>query len=172
MSKHVIGLINNGEENAPKKQKIALPSKDEQKQLQQVDLLMKSNLLHLQVDQVLDEVSGSSIMNKKKVIAWTESILSCLKSESSYAGVIGTNLNKKSLKKMGLKAIKVLSIVNSDDQSMQVTFAPPAAVTEIGSTQHHTTLSSMFNVDIAVTMPSSILEPRLEYYNALSVYNF
>jgi len=160
MSKHVIGLINNGEENAPKKQKIALPSKDEQKQLQQVDLLMKSNLLHLQVDQILDEVSGSSIMNKKKVIAWTESILSCLKSESSYAGVIGTNLNKKSLKKMGLKAIKVLSIVNSDDQSMQVTFAPPAAVTEIGSTQHHTTLSSMFNVDIAVTMPSSIFEPR------------
>jgi hypothetical protein len=160
MSKHGVTDKDGADDHASKKQKVTLPTRDEQKQLQQVELLMKSNLLQMQIDQILDEVSGESIMNKKKVSSWADTVVNLLKEEASFNGIKNVALNKKTVKKLGLKSLDVLSLVNSDDESLQVQFAPPAAVDVVGSTQSHTALSAMFNIDVVVTMPAGIFEAR------------
>ena len=162
MSKQAIGE-REAADGSNKRAKVALPTKDEQKQLQQVELLMKSNLLQLQVDQILEEVSGEAIMGKKKVIEWAAGLVQLLKSGDSFKDVSGTTLNKKIIKKLGLKSINQLSLVNGSDESMKVEFVPPTAADLVGSTENHTSLSAMFNIDIAVTMPASIFESRCVY---------
>lgn len=160
MSKHTIGERDGSEGSANKKQKVVLPTKDEQKQLQQVELLMKSNLLQIQVDQILEEVSGDPILGKKKVASWVESIIGLLKDDASYNGIKDNAISRKTLKKSGLKMISIMSLVNAEDDSLQINFAAPESVDLIGSTENHTALSSMFNVDVAITMPASLFESR------------
>ena len=50
-----------------KKAKSSLPTKDEQLQLNNTDSLLRSNLLKLQIDEMLGEVSCEAVLNKKKV---------------------------------------------------------------------------------------------------------
>lgn len=160
MNKHTIGEKDGADGHAAKKQKVALPTRDEQKQLQQVELLMKSNLIQMEIDQILDEVSGEAVLNKKKVNGWMETVVSLLKDSASYKAVTSTPLNKKTLKKLDLKSVSILSLVNSDDDAMKVEFCAPAGVEVIGSTQNQAALSAMFNIDVAVTMPASMFEAR------------
>jgi hypothetical protein len=159
MSKHTIGE-EQADGSSSKKQKVALPTKDEQKQLQQVELLMKSNLLQLQVDQILEEVSGDSIRGKKKVSEWVDTVTSLLRAEASFADLKNSTLNKKTVKKLGLKSLKVLSLVNSADEGFEISFLPPAAVDVVGSTEFGASLSAMFNIDVAVTMPAAMFESK------------
>lgn len=146
--------------NASKQQKIALPTRDEQKQLQQVELLMKSSLLQLQVDQILEEVDSSAIANKKRVVTWMDEVVNILKDTSKYGKSVGATLNKKIIKKLGLKGVDLLNLVNGDDSSIQLNFQPPAAVDVVGSTVHQSAISAMFNIDVAVTMPSSLFDSK------------
>jgi hypothetical protein len=159
MNKHTIGE-EQADGGSNKKQKVALPTKDEQKQLQQVELLMKSNLLQLQVDQILQEVSGDSIRGKKKVSDWVDTVTTLLRTEASFTDVRKGTLNKKTAKKLGLKSLKVLLLVNSADEGFEISFLPPAAVDVIGSTEFGASLSAMFNIDIAVTMPEAMFESK------------
>lgn len=158
MNKHSIGE-RDGAEPSQKRAKVALPTKDEQKQLQQVDLLMKSNLLQLEIEQLLSEVSGDNLLAKKKVTAWVHTISELLKAPQSFSG-LPSNLSEKSIKDAGLKSMKAMVLVNTEDESMKLNFQAPAAVEVIGSYVHHTALTAMLNVDIAVTMPATLFDSR------------
>ena len=167
MSKHQIGEKDGADSQSQKKAKFDLPTKDEQKQLQHTDLLMKSNLFKLEVEQLLLEVSGEKKLQKSKVTQWTEKVTEILRNASSYKKLAGSVINEKTLKKAGLKHHKGIELVNTGDEKMQITFATPSSVEQIGSAVYGTALSSMLNVDLAVTMPSDVFDHR---YVVLSVF--
>ena len=101
MSKHQIGEKDGADSQSQKKAKFDLPTKDEQKQLQHTDLLMKSNLFKLEVEQLLLEVSGEKKLQKSKVTQWTEKVTEILRNASSYKKLAGSVINEKTLKKAG-----------------------------------------------------------------------
>jgi hypothetical protein len=149
-------------DNQPSKRaRTELPTKDEQKQLQQVELLMKSNLLQLQIDQLLDEVCGSKNLGKKKVTNWVESLLGHLNSKETYNG---GSLSEGLIKSSGLGNIKPLKIVNTGDESINVEFFPPVSVDVVGSYEYQTSTTPKLNVDISVTMPADMFDTRYGSY--------
>ena len=71
-----------------KKAKSSLPTKDEQLQLNNTDSLLRSNLLKLQIDEMLGEVSCEAVLNKKKVQNSIKECMSILQSigDTKYNG--------------------------------------------------------------------------------------
>lgn len=65
--------------NEKKKSRFALPSKAEQLALQQTEILIKSNLLQLQVDEMLTEVKNH-VFDRLYLKSWTESFVQLLSS--------------------------------------------------------------------------------------------
>lgn len=157
MNKHSIGEKDGAEAPSHKRSKVELPTKDEQKQLQQVDLLMKSNLLQLEIEQLLNEVSGTGALSKKKVNEWVTRVTDLVKSSED---IVGNTINEATIKDLGLKDVKGIALVNSGDESMNLQFEAPASVDLIGSSVHHTALVAMLNIDVAVTMPSGLFDNR------------
>lgn len=143
------------EQPARKVSKPVLPSKDEQRQLQQVETLLKSNLLHLQVDELLNQVSGSKKIIKAKISKWTESITSLISDNSTFSAITG-EINHSWVEK---HSIIGLELKNSFASCLEV-FAKPTGVTLIGSSVYGTAVSPMLNIDIAVCMPSSVFESK------------
>lgn len=137
-----------------KRPKVALPTKDEQKQLQQVDLLMKSNLLQLEVEQIISEVAGDRKLHKQKILDWIESVEVALKGAK-----IKQKLNQKSTRK-AFNGVRIMELVNSNDESMEIVYEGPKSVTVVGSSAYHTSTNPMLNVDLLVTMPDGIFDTR------------
>ena len=158
MSKHQIGEKDGAEPQAQKRAKLDLPTKDEQKQLQHTDLLMKSNLFKMEVEQLLIEVTGESKLQKTKVTQWTERVTELLRNGKSYSGL--STITEKNLKKAGLKHHKAIELVNTGDEKLRIDFQAPSSVEQIGSSVYGTSLSSMLNVDLAVTMPKEMFDHR------------
>lgn len=162
MSKHQIGEKDGAEPQAQKRAKLDLPTKDEQKQLQHTDLLMKSNLFKMEVEQLLIEVTGESKLQKTKVTQWTERVNELLRNGKSYSGL--STITEKNLKKAGLKHHKAIELVNTGDEKMRIDFQAPSSVEQIGSSVYGTSLSSMLNVDLAVTMPKDMFDHRYCFF--------
>jgi U3 small nucleolar RNA-associated protein 22 len=145
------------DEQVRKRPKVALPSQDEQKQLQQVETLMQSNLLGLQVDELLVEVDGDAKLQKKKLQKWILLLKEALAADSSMAG---TELSGSWLKKQRKKHGLSLRLSNEEDPSLKLQYEKPASLSVDGSSATHTSTSPYLNVDIAVCMPSSAFDSR------------
>lgn len=158
MSKHQIGEKDGAEPHSQKRAKLDLPTKDEQKQLQHTDLLMKTNLFQMEVEQLLIEVSGESKLQKTKVTQWTDRVTELLRNTKSYSDL--ATLTEKNLKKAGLKHHKAIELVNTGDEKLKIDFQAPSSVEQVGSSVYGTALSSMLNVDLAVTMPTELFDHR------------
>ena len=77
----------------PKHKKIALPTKDEQLSLQNSEIILKANLLKLQLQEILNSVRNDESNPKhKKIIAWLEQVIDVLKK-----GEIGDANNNSTL---------------------------------------------------------------------------
>ena len=153
--------MNNETDVQPQKRvKYELPTKDEQKQLQQMDLLMKSSLLQLELEQLLSEVSGQGVFAKSKVVQWVKAVTSFLTSSPAVTTLVGSTLTEKTIKTAGLTAMKILHMVNTMDDSMELVFQAPVAVDLIGSHTYKTATAPMLNIDIAVTMAGSMFDTK------------
>lgn len=141
-----------------------LPTKEEQRQLQQVDLLMKTNILQLKVDSMLEEVSVGKLLHKRKAQGWIDSIVTLLTMKTDdgdihnrLQDVLGSTIDSLWMSSNGIAG---LSLVNASDATMSITFAPPAKVDIIGSFIHDTVTSSHVNIDVALTLPDKMFDSR------------
>jgi len=127
-----------------------LPTKDEQLQIHNTDNLMKSNLLRLQTDEMLAEVSAIGDFEKKKVKAWLEDVISLLQ---DGGGISGQQVTASWLKSSGGVSLNC-------EKNTMLTFQPPVSVDVIGSYKLKTSTAPMFNIDLAVEMPPNCFEQK------------
>lgn len=139
-----------------KKQKLGLPSLDEQMQLNQAESLVQSNLLTLQISELVNEVHlhDSKPSKLRRLHAYIDTIKSLFQSSDGVA------LSEKWLKMTG----RDLSLMSEDHTgaTIQMSFHPPEQVEIIGSFAHNSITSPFINVDLAVTIPTTCFEERFD----------
>ncbi len=135
-----------------KKGKNAIPSIDEQIQLQQSASQISLSLLNLQVTELLAEVKNDALYKKTSVNEWLEAF--CTSLRGLEADAIGEPLTKKWLKKVNISGIRPVGPVPS------MSFLPPSAVSVVGSLDAQTSTIPFVNIDIACSMPDSLFEER------------
>lgn len=138
-----------------KKQKTTnqLPTRDEQKQLQQVEILMKTNLFHLQVKELLDQISCKDKLSTKKLDQWMTNLESDLLSQAKYT----CNSRVISTSWVDSLSYEGLNFVNSN---VEITYGTPTQVTPIGSFAYNTGTAPFYTIDIAVTMPAECIQAK------------
>jgi len=154
-----------------KKARFALPTKMEQLALQQTEVLMKTNLLRLQVDEMLSEVKCGNLFDRPLVSKWIDSLVQILNSapevllkkmassrksakSSSEHPII---LSKKWLEGLGLPLIR---LEGHNKETISMPFTKPRSVDIVGSSILQTATSPILNVDIIVGMPGDGFEER------------
>jgi hypothetical protein len=145
-----------------KKQKIgaaggafALPTKTEQMQLRETQQLMRTNLLQLQVNEMLEEVRDEKAGIKNKVSEWLSSFRGAL---STIGRGLKDPITLAWLERSGVHGIH---LDGPDAASTSITFAVPAAVDIIGSYKLRSATRPFLNIDLSVTMPTSLFDSKL-----------
>lgn len=146
-----------------KKNPNLLPTQDEQKQLKQIDILLKNNLLNLECKELLAETKEKSkqIISSKKlqelVLKLTDDLkntskTSCHGREISFDWVQAQNY-------VGLE--RPLSVPTSfNDTQFSIIYQSPQSVDVIGSFRNQTLTAPDYNIDIAVVIPNGIINSR------------
>eukprot|EP00953_Heterococcus_sp_UTEX-ZZ885_P032787 17102-Heterococcus_DN1.PRE.2 len=134
--------------------KYALPTPEEAAQLMERDAstatLFKSNLLRLQVTELLEEVRvGYHRTAAKQAEAFLFELKQALESMSS------ASVTAQSIKGTHIKLSQ-----HSEVKPVTLEFAPPAAVDVVGSYLLKTIVKPSMNIDIAVEMPASCFHPK------------
>ena len=139
--------------------KFDLPNKEEQMHLRETQNLMTSNLLHLQVDEMLNEVhdqrSDKLTTKRKKLLTW----LTQFQADLSAIRVKGSSeISTKWLEKHDISNIKLENYTSNTT----LDFHPIsiADVTTVGSFVLQTATKPYTNIDLVVTMPTECFTPR------------
>ncbi len=152
-----------------KRSKLDLPTKDEQLQLHNTEALMRTNLLRLQVDEMLKEVNADEVFEKKKLRSWLDECLGVLRTGGQLK--VGTELSTAWVTKQGVDG---LSLEGSGTANVRSLFAIPTSVSIVGSSTLHTATAPFLNVDIGVVMPDSLFEGKdllnHGYFNKRKLY--
>lgn len=135
--------------------KLSLPTQHEQLQLQNTDALLRSNLLGLQVVELLAEVSSQKEFEKKRVQSWLRDVLALVQAPSGAPREITPSWIRKTL---GTNACADTGL--NQNQNQVLSFAAPAAVEVVGSYSLKTSTAPLYNIDVAVQMPSSSFDAR------------
>jgi hypothetical protein len=147
------------EEPASKKPKkvFELPTANEQKQLQQMSVLMRSNLLALQCQALIAEVSAVKKFSSKRLVEWIETLHGDLVSTSKHT-CVGREVNGEWAERQnyGLQ----LSHFDDDEPTPSITYQCPSAVETIGSYTTNSGTAPIYVLDVAVTMPASLFSNR------------
>ena len=140
--------------NGKKSNSVELPSKNEQLSLQNTEILLKSNLMRMQLGELLSNVRDSETSSKhSKIDRWLEKIIDVLKdSEIDEIELSGKWLAKRKLQGFSLESHggKVVSI----------SFEKPTSVQVIGSHALKSGTAPFLNCDVAVVMPKSCFDSR------------
>lgn len=138
----------------------ALPSAEEQRQLQQLEILMKNNLLNLQVKELISEVNDSEKMSSKKMTSFVQTLESDLKDRAKYT------CHKRMVNVDWCKTqFPVLAHIFPDDATSDkdqvfIEYESPSTVEVTGSHSHQTMIAPFYNIDILLPMPTSIIQPK------------
>ena len=125
----------------PKRGKNQLPSRDEQLVLNQTSILARENLINLQVNGMLEEVSCDNFYSNKKIQNYVDTIREILQNASS----------KKYLSKWG----DLLHVSNTKQL-----FPAPSKTHLVGSYDLLIATSPYLNVDICCTIPDDYFEKK------------
>ena len=166
--------------------KFALPTKEEQMHLRETENLMRSNLLKLQVDEMLTEVRDDKSGIRSRLSDWLILLIQELSGanlpKSKPASVTGTAGNKSfgittivdvDESWLRLNQIGGIGLDNYCDTNATLSFKPPVSVDIIGSYKTKTITKPFLNVDIAVTMPAECFDARCVFvYSQLMCASF
>ena len=147
-------------ESASKRMKLSLPSAEEADSLNQADVLMKTNLMQLQMGELLAEVRCERVLQKKSLGVWVSSIKSCLLSAEKMSGAAkkGKTLLNKSWLDASSAACGDIKLCGHFQGNTSVVFAVPQSVDIVGSSETLTATMPFVNIDIVVTMPSNCFD--------------
>jgi hypothetical protein len=136
--------------------KVELPNKDEQLSLQNAEILIKSNLMRMQIDELLANVRDNLVSNKRiKFDGWVSNVCDSLRSCKS--GTVMKNLTFDWLQEANLRSFVLEGHRISE---VAVDFDKPESVQIVGSHSLHSGTSPHLNCDIAVVMPKDIFDSR------------
>jgi U3 small nucleolar RNA-associated protein 22 len=136
-----------------KKKSKALPTKDEQSALRSTEILMKSNLMQLQITEMLNEVKASPILEKKEIKAWLQAFTEVVKGmkNKSYSGNWLSSVTH---------AKDVVTLTGYNSSAISIDFKAPSSIDIIGSSKLQTDTAPFLNIDINLTMPVDCMEER------------
>ena len=140
-----------------KKAKHDLPSRDEQLQLQQTDALFKSNLINLQIDEMLGEVRCNAVYNKQRLIEWTNEFRGRFSTSTLSSVTINSDWFKDK------------SFPSDSIKDTSIDFLLPKQLDIVGSYCHHTGTFPYVNIDFCVVMPSELFDKR---YSIIKIMYF
>jgi hypothetical protein len=131
-----------------------LPTIQEQQSLHHVDALLNSNLLALQVNELLNQVKGEKTFKKKKFVEWIDCLVNDLSNIS-----LSSEDSKLSHAWLESRKFSGLTVVNDDD-TINFDFAKPAAVEFVGSYAINANILPTMNIDIAVLLPDEMFNQK------------
>ena len=148
-----------------KQKKIALPTKDEQLSLQNSEIILKSNLTKLQLNEILTSVRDDESHPKhQKIAVWLEQVIDVLKkSDFGNANTDSTPplLSPTFLLERGLNAFILHNSSSSANVgALSFAFKPPMSVQLMGSFVLGTATAPFLNCDVAVVMAGSCFDAR------------
>lgn len=136
------------------KGKFALPTKEEQMHLRETENLMRTNLLKLQVEEMLAEVKDETYAYKTGFIDWINALRDSIPLLGSS---VSEEINEAWLKKHDIKG---LSLDGHESSKLSMRYHPPVDTCFIGSYLHKTSTKPFLCVDIAVAMAAQCFEAR------------
>lgn len=142
------------------REKYALPTKQEQMHLRETENLMRTNLLKLQVDEMLVEIKDSTYCIKNSLTTWLGELQSMLLS-------IGESISENvDLQWLQARDVLGIELDGYDASKLSIRFRPPTRVSVVGSFDHKTTMKPFLCIDLAVCMPSQCFDERFNRLNA------
>jgi hypothetical protein len=149
---------NQGDANAKsskKRKQEILPTLDEQRQLNQVEFIVKHNFISLQVAEMITEIKPAKGYKSKSLNSFIEKVIDTIKDKTKRFK--NKDIDIAWLKK---QAIDQIPIVNYGSGDVKIKFEPSESVDVIGSVQLQTMTNPISNVDIAVTIPSTCFDDK------------
>ena len=136
------------------KGKFALPTKEEQMHLRETENLMKTNLLKLQVDEMLAEVKEESYMHKRGFVEWINGLRDAI---PRLGAKLNDEINIDWLHRHGVKG---LNLDGYESSKLSMRYHPAVEANFIGSFVHKTATKPFLSVDIAVSMSPQCFDAR------------
>lgn len=123
---------------------------------------MRTNLLTLQVSELLVQVAGEKVFQRKKLHSWIDDLVTdisgaklSIKRKKSIVSEISLQWLSKQ-KYFGLE-----DAVNTvEKESIKIDFTAPKRVELVGSYVNQTSTAPLLNIDIVIVMPPDIFEAR------------
>jgi len=137
-----------------KKRSRELPTRDEQAFLRETNILMKTNLSKLKIDEMLGEVKAAEGIADSSLGKWLEKVKTLLISSSSGNGVTVTQAWLKS------HHVSALSLENHKGGESSIDFLAPSEVKIGGSYSLKTQTKPLLNVDVLVTIPDECFDAK------------
>ena len=137
-----------------------LPAKDEQLLFQNTNVLLRQNLIRLQLSELTKNVQDLCVKRRHKIGSWIDSLIKELKLNDSHS------LNGKILSLKWMKDSGLVGFNSPDEQELDsfcLCFQSPLEIDLIGSYAIGTATCPILNCDIAFTIPSECLNPRYTY---------
>lgn len=140
--------------NGKKPNKVELPSKNEQLSLQNTEILLKSNLMRMQLNELLLNVRDLETTSRHiKIDKWLEKVCDTL----NDCEITDNELSAKWLTERNLCG---LILEGHGTNEISFTFEKPASVQVIGSHALSCGTAPFLTCDVAVVMPKSCFDTR------------
>jgi U3 small nucleolar RNA-associated protein 22 len=137
-----------------------LPTKDEQIALQNTDVILRTNIFKLQIDELLSTVEGA--INSKHILRlnkWVEDVSRVLKTNSTLSGNEITEAWARD------QCIRGFILDGPNHESTKIIYKPATSCSVIGSLPLSTAIAPFLALDVAVTMPSDIFDSAKDILN-------
>lgn len=139
-----------------KRKHVMLPNRDEQHALRETDMLLKTNLTKLKLEEMLTAVSVEPPSRGSSIDKWLESVQELLKGAKSVKGV-----GKKWVLKNGVSGLEPRHEYvpkRGDKLKMEVDFVAPEDLRVCGSYALGTQTKPFVSADLLVTIPAACME--------------
>lgn len=148
--------------------KFALPTKEEQMHLRETENLMRTNLLKLQVDEMMIEIKEDVHGNKSSFIEWINNLRDAI---PLFGDALSEAVTVDWLRRKGIKGI---SLDGAESANLSIRYHPPVSTTIVGSFLHKTSTKPFLCVDIAVIMSPLSFEAKdiinFSYFDKRKLY--
>ena len=146
-------------ESDRKRARHALPTNEEQRDLNNAEIVMKTNLLQLQVHELLQQVNGVRKLKTKRVDDFLEMLLSDV-TERVKDTCHDREVSHEWMKKQSFFG---LELVNSED-NLSITYRKPIKAEYLGSYSNESSTIPILNIDIGVLLPNDTFEERYKIH--------
>jgi hypothetical protein len=145
-----------------KRKKFDLPTSDEQRQLHQMEILMKNNLLNLQCKELIEEMEekSRSLYSSKKLSAFLSSLEKDLMSTSKKHSCHDREISFEWVESQRYPGLSTPLSLQPSSEPVNFMYRSPVNVAVIGSYKTQSVTAPFYNIDVSVTIPKESVDAR------------